>query len=251
MTMLRQFIVKTLQATRLNKLAHRIYYSRIHGFDTASPSLLSGIQRALEHVQQTGVAAAGDYYEFGVFKGYAFWHAQKQAQRLGLTSMRFYGFDSFAGLPDVDGLDSTSHNEFYKGQFACSREQVAANLDANGIDWDRTFLIEGYYEDSLTGDLYEQYRMRPIAVALIDCDLYASTCEVLRFIEPLIQDGSLLMFDDWSSFDSDNTRGQQRALREFLEAHPEFETEELFTYGKGGQEAQVFTVRRAAPEAAG
>lgn len=241
--MLRQFIVKTLQTTRLNKLAHRIYYSKVHGFDTASPGLLSGVQRALESAKKTGVAESGDYYEFGVFKGYAFWHAQKEAERLGLKSMRFYGFDSFEGLPDVDGIDSTNHNEFYKGQFACSKEQVAANLDANGVDWDRTFLIEGYYEDSLTPGLYEEYGMRPIAVALIDCDLYSSTRDVLRFIVPLIQDGSILMFDDWSSFDSDDTKGQQRALREFLDAHPEIETEELFTYGQGGQEASVFVVR--------
>src|SRR4051812_9121648 len=48
---------------------------------------------------------SGDYLEFGVWEGSTFAHAFHQAQRNHLTSMRFYAFDSFEGLPPISGVD--------------------------------------------------------------------------------------------------------------------------------------------------
>jgi O-methyltransferase len=52
-------------------------------------------------------------------------------------------------------------------------------------------MIPGYFERSLTPDVIEEHRIRKVGVAMIDCDLYSSTVEVLRFLGPLIGAGSL------------------------------------------------------------
>ena len=42
-------------------------------------------------------------------------------------------------------------------------------------------------------------------VTLIDCDLYKSTLSVLAFLEDLLQEGSMLLFDDWTVSDVKTT----------------------------------------------
>lgn len=239
---LRRLLVKGLQATRLNRIAHRLYYTYVHGFEAATKTTLEGIDKAFAHAQEQGTLDNGDYYEFGLFKGYSFWAAQKAANAHGARNMHFYGFDSFAGLPDVSGPDQTEKGDFYKGQYACAYESVRDALDRAGVDWNRTTLIPGYFNESLTPGLRDKHGMRDAVIALIDCDLYASTADVLRFLDPLIRDRSVLIFDDWNCFDGNNDKGQRRAFREYLARRTDLKPEPLFTYGSWGQ---AFVMRSA------
>ncbi len=243
MTAARRTIVRLLQATGLNRVAHRLYYRHVHGFDTASAGLTDALERCFDRAVDLGTVRDGDYLEFGLFKGYSFWFAQKAAGERGLETVRFFGFDSFAGLPEVEGVDKTSRGDFYKGQYACSRDQVVANLDSRGVDWSRTVLVEGYFERSLSPRLLSQHGVRRAAIALIDCDLYASTAQVLEFLRPIVLDGTILIFDDWSCFDGDDSKGQRRAFKEFLGSAPHLAAEPFFAYGHYGQ---VFIVRMGA-----
>jgi len=239
---LRRLIVKCLQATHLNRVAHRLYYHYVHGFDAASRSTLEGIEKAFALAAEQGGLDDGDYYEFGLFKGYSFWAAQQAAAARGARDMRFFGFDSFAGLPDVSGPDKTEQGDFYKGQYACSYDAVRQALDEAGVDWNRTTLIPGYFNESLKPGLRDEHGMRAVSIALIDCDLYASTADVLRFLDPLIRDRSILIFDDWNCFDGDNDKGQRRAFREYLARRTDLNAEPLYAYGSWGQ---AFSMRTA------
>lgn len=230
-----------LQRLRLNKLAHHVYYGYLHGFDTANRHVLPALEKCLALAKSRKTTDLGDYHEYGVFKGYAFWYAQQTANRLELTGMRFFGMDSFRGLPKVEGCDATNTNDFYEGQYACSKSSVVRHLDERQVDWSRTYLIDGFFQDTLKPETRRRYGMRPIAVGLIDCDLYASTREVLHFIDPLLMDGSILLFDDWNCFGAADDKGQRRALREFLAGRRDVQFDELFAYGSWGQ---VFTVRK-------
>lgn len=178
---LRSLAVGMLQKARLNKLAHRVYYSTFHGFDTANKVVLHALEKCFDLAQELGTASKGDYFEFGLFKGYSFWFSQNIAKQRSLDSMRFFGFDSFRGLPEVRGIDKTEKKDFYEGQYACSKDKVIKNLNSKGVNWDRTFLIEGYYSESLSEELKRHYGMKNVAISLIDCDLYKSTRDVLRF----------------------------------------------------------------------
>lgn len=201
-------------------------------FFTLTPETPPAILKCMQKVAELGLA--GDYYEFGMYRGYTFWSAQDAAKRAGLSGMRFFGFDSFAGLPQPAGID-VHGDEFKEGDYACSYETVRENLDENGVDWSRTQLIRGYFDKSLKPSLKTEHRMQPVAVALIDCDLYHSTVDVLNFLSDLLQEGSILMFDDWNCFDGADDKGERRAFREYLEQHPKWQAEAFVSFGWHGQ----------------
>ena len=154
----------------------------------------------------------GDYAEFGVLEGRTFIEAWMAAERFDLHAMRFHAYDSFAGLPEVGGVDAAG--PFASGQFASPRsvfEQTTAPIAR-----ERLTITEGFYDETLPGA-----ERRPIAVAWIDCDLYESTVPVLEFLTDQLVDGAVLIFDDWFCFHGRPDRGEQLALREWQDRHPE------------------------------
>lgn len=238
------------QVASVNFLRKRIKRSAIDGFLTLTPDTPPAITTCLQKALSLGVV--GDYYEFGLYRGYSFWSAQKSSNLLGLDQMRFFGFDSFAGLPKPEGIDAET-TEFKESDYAASREEVKWYLDKYGVDWTRSFLIEGYYDNSLREGLKPELEMKPVMLALIDCDLYSSTVSVLDFLDNLLQDGSILMFDDWNCFGKSDERGERRAFREFLARHPIWRADPFVSFGWHGQSfvlSQVDFAGLAIPERA-
>ena len=95
------------------------------------------------------------------------------------------------------------------------------NLINNGGDMHTIKLIEGFFNKSLKKSLIKKYRMRKIAIAYIDCDLYTSTKDVLVFIKNLLIKNSLIIFDDWDiSSEKNRIKGGQLAFKEFCKANP-------------------------------
>ena len=216
-------------------MASKCYHKLNGSFKTLSPGAPEAIRKAFIEIQKAAPDTPGDYYEFGVFRGYALLSAQKTCNELGIDDVHFYGFDSFQGLPPVTGIDKTN-NQFFEGQFKCAKDEVAVNLSNHGVDWSKTTLIEGFFSESLTEETKRSHGFRPVDVALIDCDLYSSTQEVLTWLKDFVRDGSILLFDDWYSYGTDSSLGQQRAFSEFLEMNKEFIAEpfiEFRDHGKG------------------
>jgi len=177
---------------------------------------------------------AGDYYEFGLFRGFTLWHAQQAADHAGITTMRFFGFDSFQGLPKIEGNDRKA-GIFISGDYRCARDWVEQTLTDHGFDWSRGTLIEGFFDDSLTPALKVEHSMGRAALVMVDCDLYQSTVPVLSFLDDVLQDGTILLFDDWYCFGEDEGQGEPRAFREFLQEHPEWSAERFITFPTYGQ----------------
>jgi hypothetical protein len=159
---------------------------------------------------------AGDYHEFGCHRARTFRMALSEARRHRRDSMKFFAFDSFAGLPQ--STSGPSVEIWTPGALTTSEESFRGMIQEHGVYTDRVVTVKGFYSDSLTEELRKRFEHSesPIALATIDCDLYESAVPVFRFIEPLLQEGSVLYLDDlFAGYKGSPRKGVARAFREF------------------------------------
>lgn len=169
---------------------------------------LSALDVAIETV--SGNQLGGAYVEFGVFRGMSFLHAWQLFNRLegmaALTNRRFVAVDSFAGLPDSDSIHPM---QYHAGAYAASEDEFRAFIQEAGVDVDTVDVVSDWYKNIVDLNLRQ-----PIAVAYLDCDLRESAEEALRLCEPYLQNGTVIVLDDFFRYDGAN--GVRRAWEEFV-----------------------------------
>ena len=164
--------------------------------------------------QEAGTADTGDYLEFGVARGTSLITAYEIASDLGMAKdMRFHAFDSFEGLP-------TSEGKFVTGDMSYSEAVFRRFVQKAGVPTSKITTTKGFFDRSLTDDRRKELGIEPgkAYVVHVDCDLYSSTLPVLAFVEKFLGIGSVVIFDDWFSFDAEECpwdHGEQRAFREW------------------------------------
>lgn len=203
--------------------------------DKSSDSILAKSSRfvACEMVE-------GDYFEFGVYRGKTFidayyWLNKNFKSRINLDvggenaqimkerrsniwqNMRFFAFDSFEGLPELS-IEDRSSEDFSVGQYACSRSDFLRNISSKGVPIDRVETVAGFFDATCIKSTIEKYQMKRAALIWLDADLYSSTRDVLRFVEPLLQNGTVIVFDDWFSFKGNPSQGVQKAFYEWSDS---------------------------------
>jgi hypothetical protein len=185
----------------------------------------------------------GHYLEFGVGAGRSAVAAIRAHRRENPGGIeRFWLFDSFQGLPALAGPDAGSA-QFHQGQYAFTREQVRAMLEAHGVlDPTRVRLVPGFFEDSLPRFDREAFHGLPAAVVHVDVDLHASARTVLAWVTPHLAQGTVMLFDDWNTFSASWAHGERAAVREWLAATPGLDLEAYARYGWHGE---AFVVHRA------
>jgi hypothetical protein len=151
------------------------------------------------------------YLEFGVARGTSIISADAIARSRGLA-LRIFAFDSFRGLPAGEGT-------FARGDMAYSEPTFRRFTAKAGVDQARVTSVPGMFADTLTEALRARLGLGPGRyVVHVDCDLYASTRDVLAWLRPMLAPGSVLIFDDWFAFDNEPTpelHGEQRAFAEW------------------------------------
>ena len=178
--------------------------------------------------------AEGDYLEFGVYTGSSFCHSircTKKSIKLNskLVKARFFGFDSFEGFGELSKDDEHPFyvNENFKTSFDVVNRRVAKV--AKGLEYK---LIKGFFNDTLK-DGHEALGIAKTRILFIDSDTYSSSIEALLFCIPTIQEGTIIVLDDYFSYKGSEKYGVAKAYNEFLEKG-NFKTRRMFDYGMGG-----------------
>jgi O-methyltransferase len=132
------------------------------------------------HVIESEGLEAVDYLEFGVSQGHSlrWW-----LSRLSNPDCRFFGFDTFTGLPEKWGF-------FDKGKMS---------VDGGGLSIDdrRCVLVKGLFQETLGGFL-KTFDNRARKVIHMDADMYSSTLFVLTSLAPFLKRGDVLIFDEFT-----------------------------------------------------
>ena len=187
---------------------------------------------------KVGASKVGDYLEFGVCGGTSLVCMFQALEELKLHHVRIFGFDSFEGFPPIAAIDI--ENELQPGECDSSLSSTSEHLTENEIDWNRTFLIKGWFSDTLNSGLIHDYRIQKASIIMIDCDLYSSAKESLNFCRPLIKDISIIFFGDWSE---DKSIGERRAFEEFLQENEQLKSKLLSRYRNHGvPKGRIFLV---------
>lgn len=125
------------------------------------------------------------YLEFGVYKGETieYW-----AKINSDSESRFWGFDTFTGLPEKWEL------------FTHKLEKNTFNTFGNvpEIADDRVFFVKGLYQETLV-EFLEKQSLSGQLVIHNDADLYSSTLYVLTCYHSLLVPGTILIFDEFST----------------------------------------------------
>ncbi|RQO32220.1 macrocin O-methyltransferase [Taibaiella sp. KBW10] len=121
-----------------------------------------------------------DYLEFGVSGAGSF---KWWLHHIDNQNSRFYGFDTFEGLPEDWGT-------FRKGD-------MSANIPV--VNDSRAHFLKGLFQDTLpdfivNNDLNSGKRK----VVHLDADLFSSTLYTLTSLAPYLKKGDILMFDEFN-----------------------------------------------------
>jgi O-methyltransferase len=146
-------------------------------------------------LQAKALHKEGDYLEFGVYRGKSMYELMTLFKKHGMDTMQYYAFDSFKGLPEAEA------DVFSKGEFNFPKAHFINRLKKSGFPSDKLHVVEGFFEDSLTPELKKSIPLKKAAFVHVDCDLYESTKVVLKWVEDYIDVGTVLIFDDYFSFD--------------------------------------------------
>lgn len=192
------------------------------------------LERAMDFVRHNGVA--GDYFEFGVYAGMTFQYAYHAAEARGLKEMKFHALDSFEGFSEPKGHDDIGH--VVQGGRFCSEKQFILNVKRAGVPLSKVSTTKGWFADTLEGEGGRETNARlgnaKASVIWMDADLYEPTISALDFITDRLQDGTVVMFDNWFLFKGHPERGERRAFAEWQKKNPHLLFTPFYPFGWHG-----------------
>ena len=201
-TRIKKVLSKTIpDSTRLRYLAALPQLQTFLTTHTEAYSVFESRYLMYEHLNAEWLYNAPiDFLEFGVFKGESirYW-----AETNTHSDSRFYGFDTFTGLPETW--------DYFSGKLEDETFNVDGQLPM--VDDARVQFVKGLFQDTLPGFL-KSYQPADQLVLHNDSDLYSSTLYVLTQMDNLLVPGSIIIFDEFSGI-----LHEFRALEDYAAAY--------------------------------
>lgn len=130
-------------------------------------------------IEKENLHSAINYLEFGVANGASFhWWLSKNTNE----ESRFYGFDTFTGLPEDFG-------PLKKGTFNNGN-------DIPEIKDERGKFLHGLFQQTLPGFL-KDFDNTKKTVVMLDADLYTATLFTLASLAHFLKEGDIILFDEF------------------------------------------------------
>ena len=104
-------------------------------------------------------------------------------------------------------------------------------------------MVKGFYKDTLKDKTTIDLKIDKARVVMIDCDLKESARLALEFIKPSIQEGTIILFDDYVYFKGSVIKGECGAFNDFRKKYPEILFRRIFDYGYGSKAFIAYKIK--------
>ena len=178
----------------------------------------------------------GDYFEFGLFEGTSFigaFHSHLSTRLTDTAPRAFWGFDSFQGFKYFS--DDDAHPFFREGEYNSNYANTRRRIERQFKKKADFQIVPGFLEETIEGRKPSDLGGDKVAFAFIDLDLGTPAEIALEFIAPGLQQGSIIMMDDFFAYRGSLNRGVAGAFNHFRRGNPQFEFRRCFDYGYFGQ----------------
>jgi len=206
----------------------------------AAENLFFGVQYVTES------SVDGDVAEFGCFRG-----RTAKVLSAGMKAMRsaksLHLFDSFEGLPpstSKEDLENVHVKSGVWGPGTCwgvSQERLKG-ICRRFLPEDRIKIYAGWYSQTLSKIPAET----KFSLVHVDCDLYLSAFEVLDYLFKFkhLEEGAMLLFDDWDCNRASNNHGERKAWADVYGKY-QIQSSDLGGYGWAGHKFIVHSYSAA------
>jgi O-methyltransferase len=199
---------------------HLDIYEKVRDYTMTSPERIFSLIEAVRYIEKNNIPGA--IVECGVWKGGSMMAVAESLLLMGDASRDLYLYDTFEGMPAPGEKDKTWSGEPADNLLNRDTDKennlvwaystigtVREAMNRTQYPENRIHYVQGKVEDTIPDVLPGE-----IAVLRLDTDWYESTRHELQHLYPLLQNGGVLILDDYGHW-----QGARKAVDEYFAQH--------------------------------